>query len=73
MGPVRVISKIANLASVYDCSILCSFRDMTFFEIYFFSKSEIPNPVVGYCQSTIMDREILPSNMTAQILVVFEI
>ena len=34
LGPVRKISKIANLASKYDCSILCSFRDMTFFAIF---------------------------------------
>ena len=35
LGPVRVLSKIANLASKYDCSILCSFQDVTFFVIFF--------------------------------------
>ena len=34
LGPVRVLSKIANLASKYDCSLLCSFRDVTFFVIF---------------------------------------
>ena len=35
LGPIRVISKIANLASKYDCSYPCSFRDMTFFVTFF--------------------------------------
>ena len=34
LGPLRVISKIANLASKYDCSNPCSFRDMMFFVIF---------------------------------------
>ena len=65
--PVRVLSKVANLACKYDCSKFCSFRDVTFFVVFFkvfrkliinfFAKSEIPNSVVGYCQSTIKDCE----------------
>ena len=34
LGPVRVISKIGNLASKYDCSNPCSFRDVTLFVIF---------------------------------------
>ena len=32
---VRLISKIENLAFKNDCSILCSFREKTFFVIFF--------------------------------------
>ena len=82
MGTVRVLSRIASLASKYDCSNSCSFRDMTFFVIFskifrkfklFFFKSEFFNHVVGYRQSTIKKLQILPPSMTVQILVVFEI
>ena len=31
---VRVLSRIANLASKYDCSNPCNFRDMTFFVVF---------------------------------------
>ena len=31
LGAARVLTKLANLALKYDCSILCSFPDMTFF------------------------------------------
>ena len=43
LGPVRKISKIANLASKYDCSNPCSFRDVTFFVIFskIFSKLKL--------------------------------
>ena len=34
MGALRELSGVASLASSYDCSNLCSFRDMTFFEIF---------------------------------------
>ena len=34
MGAFRVLSGVASLASSYDCSTLCSFRDMTFFVIF---------------------------------------
>ena len=30
VGAFRVLSGVANLASKYDCSNICSFRDMTF-------------------------------------------
>ena len=71
LGSSRVLSRIPTLASKYDYSILCSFRDMTFYVIFskvfflkhkliFFSKSEVPNPIVGYCQSTIKDCESCP-------------
>ena len=64
LGTVRVLSKIANLVSKYDCSNPCSFRDMMFFVIFskifrkcllIFSKFENPNPVVGSCQSNLKD------------------
>ena len=32
--PARVLPRIANLASKYDCSNPCSFRDMTIFVIF---------------------------------------
>ena len=68
LGTVRVLSRIANLASKYDCSNAYSFRDMKFFVIfskifrkknydYFKKKFAIPNPVLGYCQSTVKDCE----------------
>ena len=37
---VRVLSRIANLASKYNCSNPCSFRDMAFFVILKKSFSE---------------------------------
>ena len=59
---------VTNLANKYDCSNPCSFRDMTFFVIFFqkvfwkliwffFAKSEIPNPEVGSCQKNLKDCE----------------
>ena len=33
---VRVLSRVANLASEYFCSNSCSFLDMTFFLVFFF-------------------------------------
>ena len=39
--------------------------------IIIFLKFEIPNPVLGYCQSTVQGLRILPPNMTAQTLIVF--
>ena len=34
LGAARVLSRIANLASKYDCSIFFNFRDMTFFVVF---------------------------------------
>ena len=59
--PVRVLSKVANLACKYDCSNRCSFRDMTFFVkfpenlkfYYYYLKFQIRSLVVGCCQSTL--------------------
>ena len=54
------------MASKSHFSNPCSFRDMTFrifskffreFSFNFFHKSEIPNPIVGSCQSTLKDCE----------------
>ena len=80
---VRVLSGVANLASDYICLNLCSFRDLTFFRVFskFFRK-------IGYrkfhkisyshrCGEALsrysQDMRFLPPNMTAQILVTFEI
>ena len=55
-GAIRVLSGVANLASHYDCSDPCSFRDITFvviffkkLELFFCSKFEFLYPVVGCC------------------------
>ena len=57
---VRILEGVANLASAYDCSSLCSLRDMTLFvisktvfrkhkfDVFFFQFFvEFPNPLVG--------------------------
>ena len=76
---LSVLLRIAN----YDCSNPCTFWDMTFFVIFqknfrkliliFFRKSWNSQPcswvVSGYSKVL----QILPPNMTVQILVVFEI
>ena len=82
-GAVSVISMVANLASNYDCSISCSFWDMTCCMISSkifrklqkrIKKFEILNFVVSYCEKALTSRkmQILRSNATAQITVVFE-
>ena len=57
-----MIEGVANLAATYDCSGLFNFPDVTFLWFFnffrslnlkVFSKFEIPNPVVGYCESTL--------------------
>ena len=64
VGAIRVISRVANLASNYECSDSCSFRDTTFFVIFlqkysknvdyfFYSKFKILYPVVRCCQVTL--------------------
>ena len=73
---VRVLSGVANLASDYDCSNPCSFRDMTFFMILSefeknlnvkkFQNFKDLNPVIGICEGTLRRLRILPSNMTAK-------
>ena len=79
-GAIRVLSGVANLASHYDCSNPCSFRDITFVVIffsknlnYFFFKIWISIScswvLLGYSQNL----RILSPNVMAQILVVFEI
>ena len=62
---VKVLSGVADLASKYGCSNLCSSPKITFFfvilfqkifrklEFSFFSNFEIPISVVGGCQSTL--------------------
>ena len=81
---VRVPLRVANLASDYSCSNPCSFRDMTFFlwispnfskklKYKKFQKFVDLNPVIGICEGTIRGLQILPLNMAAQIVVVFEI
>ena len=52
---VKILSGIANLTSNYDCSNLCSLRDMTCVQILKKSQKilvEIPDPLVGSCQKT---------------------
>ena len=82
-GSVRVLSGVAVFASKYDCSNRCSFRDMRFFMIFSeifkkkldiekFQNFEDLNPVIGICEGTLMGLLILPPNMSAQNLVVFE-
>ena len=41
LGAVRVLSGVANVASKYECSIFCSFRDMALSLI--FSRKKLEN------------------------------
>ena len=81
---VRVLSGVLNLAFDFGCSSPCSFLYMTFFLDFFkifqknlnvkkFRNFEDINPVIGIFERTLRELRILPLNMAAQILVVFEI
>ena len=52
----RGLPGVASITSKFDGTNICNFRDMTIFVIFskisFSSNFEIPNPVVGGCQST---------------------
>ena len=76
---VILLSGVANLASGCECSNPCTFRDITLFESKFFGELRYKNfqnmklqsrieALSGYSQ----ELRILPPNMTAQNLVVFQ-
>ena len=83
MGILRVLSGIANLASNYDCSNPCSFRDMTIFVVFqkifrkliiiFFRKIWNSQPCSWVLSEYSQWLRILPPSMTAQFSVVLEI
>ena len=79
-----VLSGVPNFAAIYICSNLDSYRDMTFYMIFFkkisknnnvkkIQKFENLNPVIRLCEDTLRGLRILPLAMRAQILVVSEI
>ena len=79
-----MLSGVGNLASNFHFSNPCSFREMTVFLIFskkfqknlnvkIFQNFEDLNPLIGICEGTLRGLRILPLNMAAQIIVVFEI
>ena len=85
LNPVVENSEVVpnNLPPEYDCSDPCTFRDMTFSVIFskhfrkleFFFSLKFETFVMGAVRvlSGSLGLRILPSNLTAQVLVVFEI
>ena len=77
-GTVRVRSGVANLASKREGPNPSGFRDMAFFMIFFqknWMKKTLPENLnhVGYCSGYAHGLQVWRPNMTAQILMVFEI
>ena len=79
-----VLSGVANIASKYECSNSCSFRDITFFVIFskkflqnlneiFFFKIWISQPCIWGLSDYPQGLQALALIMIAQIFVVFEI
>ena len=80
MGAVRVLSKVANLASKSHFSNPCSSRYDVFYDFFKnffknidfkkFQNVEVLIHVLGYCEGTLRGLRILSQNMIAQILLV---